>query len=66
MVRSADELLIKGIGDFTFEPGESGILGKGKFSTVFKVQGMKGVEVSLFCDIILLHKLKAFSLTVCT
>lgn len=45
-VRSADELLTRGIGDFNFVQGDEGILGKGKFSTVFKVHGPKDVEVS--------------------
>lgn len=45
-VRSADELLIRGIGDYTYQPGEDGIVGKGKFSTVYKVRGIKGEIVS--------------------
>lgn len=44
-VRSADELLTRGIGDFTYVQGDEGILGKGKFSTVFKVHGAKDMEV---------------------
>lgn len=45
-VRSADELLGRGIGDYTFTPGPEGIVGKGKFSTVYKVRGIKGEIVS--------------------
>ncbi|KAJ9108982.1 hypothetical protein QFC21_000305 [Naganishia friedmannii] len=40
--RSADELLHTGIADYTFIPGAEGILGKGKFSTVYKVKGLDG------------------------
>jgi hypothetical protein len=38
--------LIRGIGDYTFRPGDEGIVGKGKFSTVYKVKGIKGEVVS--------------------
>lgn len=45
-VRSADELLHSGIADYTFLPGEEGVLGRGKFSTVYKVKDSDGQHVS--------------------
>jgi hypothetical protein len=41
-VRSADELLHRGIAEYTFIPGEEGVLGRGKFSTVYKVKDSEG------------------------
>jgi len=46
-VRSADELLEWGIGDLTFVHGEDGVLGRGKFSTVYKVLDAEGKEYAL-------------------
>lgn len=40
-------LLEKGIGEYTFIPGQNNVLGKGKFSTVYKVIGPDGDHVSL-------------------
>lgn len=49
-VRSADELLDSGIADYTFIPGEEGVLGRGKFSTVYKVKDSDGRHVRLWLD----------------
>ncbi|KAJ9105934.1 hypothetical protein QFC20_004172 [Naganishia adeliensis] len=46
-VRSADELLHSGIADYTFIPGEEGVLGRGKFSTVYKVKDSDGQHYAL-------------------
>jgi hypothetical protein len=41
-------MLERGIAEYTFLPEhEGGVLGKGKFSTVYKVKGRDGAHVSL-------------------
>lgn len=44
---SADALLERGIGDYTFLPAPEGLLGRGKFSTVYKVLGADEKNVSM-------------------
>lgn len=38
----ADALLERGIGDYAFLPAPEGLLGRGKFSSVYKVTGPDG------------------------
>lgn len=45
--RSPDGLLERGIDGYTFIPeDQGGVLGRGKFSTVYKVTDIEGVDVS--------------------
>lgn len=46
---AADALLERGVGDYTFLPAPEGLLGRGKFSTVYKVLGLDGKPVSWTC-----------------
>jgi hypothetical protein len=40
LCQSPDSLLLRGLGDYTYIPrAEGGILGRGKFSTVYRVHG---------------------------
>jgi hypothetical protein len=44
---SPDAMLHRGVAEYTFIPDyEGGVLGRGKFSTVFKVKGTDGLHVS--------------------
>jgi hypothetical protein len=49
-MESPDLLLERGIADYTFLPAPGGLLGKGKFSTVYKVIDSQGRYVSLLHD----------------
>lgn len=53
MLNTPDVLLERGIGEYTFIPGpEEGVLGKGKFSVVYKVVGPDGQHVCPFLYLI--------------